>query len=218
MKALKNWNPLQLLFYFLGIIILAAGITLNTKSGLGVSPVISVAYVISVKTKIPLGSMSFYYYCFLILVQFILLRKDFKLFQLLQIGCSLFTSLFIGIFDNLFSNATDSLAIQFLVLFIAIFLTSTGVSLTVGMQVIPNPADGLADAIAKTTKKDLGFGKNLLDFTSILITLTLSFLLLGHIEGIGIGTLFTMILTGRFIAMERNFTKKLTEKVFSYNR
>ena len=36
------------LFYAAGLLILALGLTLNTKTGLGVSPIISVAYSISV--------------------------------------------------------------------------------------------------------------------------------------------------------------------------
>lgn len=35
------------LFYLMGLLILALGITLNTKTGLGVSPIISVSFSIS---------------------------------------------------------------------------------------------------------------------------------------------------------------------------
>ena len=39
MEKVNRW-----IFYILGMVVLAAGITLNTKKGLGVSPIISVAY------------------------------------------------------------------------------------------------------------------------------------------------------------------------------
>lgn len=35
------------IFYLIGIIVLASGLTLNTKAGLGVSPIISTAYIFS---------------------------------------------------------------------------------------------------------------------------------------------------------------------------
>ncbi len=35
------------LIYLMGMVILAFGITLNTKTGLGVSPIISIAYCVS---------------------------------------------------------------------------------------------------------------------------------------------------------------------------
>ena len=37
----------RVLFYVIGLLVLALGLTLNTKTGLGVSPIISVAYSIS---------------------------------------------------------------------------------------------------------------------------------------------------------------------------
>ena len=37
----------RILFYAAGLLILALGLTLNTKTGLGVSPIISVAYSIA---------------------------------------------------------------------------------------------------------------------------------------------------------------------------
>ena len=37
----------RILFYAVGLLVLALGLTLNTKTGLGVSPIISVAYSIA---------------------------------------------------------------------------------------------------------------------------------------------------------------------------
>ena len=76
----------RIIIYLAGIIILAFGITLNTKTGLGVSPIVSVAYCISVLTGINFGTMTFFYYVFLVFLQILLLRKDFKVWQLLP-GC-----------------------------------------------------------------------------------------------------------------------------------
>ena len=216
MKELRSFTPLRLIIYLIGIIILAAGITLNTKSGLGVSPVISVAYIISMKTGILFATLTFVEYCALIVLQIVLLRRDFSPFQFLQIGCSFFTSFFIGIYEKYLPTASSVIG-QYVTLLLAIFLTSVGISLTVNMKVVPNPADGLANAIAKTLKKDLGYGKNLLDFSCLAITIVLSFLFLGRLAGVGIGTVVTMILTGRFVAMERGLTKKLTDWVFNNN-
>lgn len=50
--------------YLLGLLILGCGIYLNTKTQLGVSPIISVAYNIAYLTHIPIGVMTFYLLCF----------------------------------------------------------------------------------------------------------------------------------------------------------
>lgn len=44
---MKKSTTFRWIFYAGGLLILAMGIILNTKSGLGVSPIISVAYSIS---------------------------------------------------------------------------------------------------------------------------------------------------------------------------
>ena len=47
--------PIRLIIYIAGIVILSFGITLNTKSLLGVSPIISMPYTISVLSGGALG-------------------------------------------------------------------------------------------------------------------------------------------------------------------
>ena len=68
-KSIYRW-----IFYIVGILILAVGLTLNTKSALGVSPIISVSYLFSQLTEISFGDTTFVYYCLFVLVQLIMLR------------------------------------------------------------------------------------------------------------------------------------------------
>lgn len=53
-------------FYTLGLLILSMGLTLNTKAGLGVSPIISVPYSISNIFYFNFGNATLVYYCFLL--------------------------------------------------------------------------------------------------------------------------------------------------------
>ena len=46
-------------FYLMGLLILAMGLTLNTKAGLGVSPIISLSYAASVIWNRNFGDMTF---------------------------------------------------------------------------------------------------------------------------------------------------------------
>ena len=50
---------LRIVFYAAGLLILALGIILNTKSGLGVSPIISVAYSIATIGGFNFGNITF---------------------------------------------------------------------------------------------------------------------------------------------------------------
>ena len=51
-------------FYLMGLLILAMGLTLNTKAGLGVSPIISLSYAASVIWNRNFGDMTFVLYGF----------------------------------------------------------------------------------------------------------------------------------------------------------
>lgn len=67
------------IFYLLGLFFIAFGISIAIKSNLGVSPASSLPYVLSRKfTRLTLGTWTTIIYCVLVLIQLILLRKDFN--------------------------------------------------------------------------------------------------------------------------------------------
>lgn len=198
----------RLIIYVIGLIILSLGITLNTKTGLGVSPIVSIAFCVSNITGLSFSVMTFAMYCIFVLLQFILLGKNFQILQVLQVIVSFLTSFFIDIFDRLIPVA-DLLWLRIVLLIIAILCVGIGASLTVGMKLIPNPADGLANVIGLKIKKSFGFGKNLFDFSCIFISLVLGFVFAGKIIGIGIGTICCMLFIGRVIALCSPWISKL---------
>lgn len=191
---------MRYLSYILGMIILALGITLNTKTLLGISPVISVPYSVSRIISSDLGMTVFIYYCLLIFLQFLIYRKKFDVFQVTQVFAALITSLFIDVFDA-FLPECSSTASKYLLLAAAIIITGIGAAITVGMNIVPNPADGMAKAVGDLFHRNLGFGKNTLDFSCLAITVIISLVFSGHLIGVGLGTVLTMIFTGRVVAL-----------------
>lgn len=209
---MKELNYKRVGIYVLGLIVLGCGIDLNTKTQLGVSPIISVAYNIATLTHIPIGVMTFIYYVLLVIIQWILLGKKFDYFQFFQIPASLLTSFFIQLFDGVIPVASGFPA-RIAMLILAIIITGIGASLTVGMKIVPNPADGLASVIGETCHKGFGFGKNLFDGIYIVISLIIGFVFTGGILGIGLGTVISMIFTGRVIALLESSISKLYSSV-----
>ena len=98
---------------------------------------------------------------------------------------------------------------RFIALFLAIALTGIGAAISVSMRVVPNPADGLADVIGQKLGKDMGFGKNVLDLTCIVIALIIGFVFRRSPLGIGVGTAIAMVLTGRVIAWFKPVTARI---------
>lgn len=209
---IKRINWAQCVTYVAGVMILAAGITLNTKSLLGVSPVTTLPYIASELTGISLGTTSFISYCVMLVLQAVLLGKLFRPIQLLQIVASVITSYFIEIFDRLMP-AANGLVSQVIFLLLAVVLIAIGASLMIAMRLIPNPADALADVIGLVSKKGFGFGKNLLDALHIIIALVIGFLTGHPLLGIGVGTVVSMILTGRVIALVHPYSEKWFKRI-----
>ncbi len=72
--------------------------------------------------------------------------------------------------------------------------------MTVNMNLVPNPPDGLTDLIGKKLNKDFGFAKNIFDSISIVMTIIICLVFSDHIIGIGVGTLIAVLMIGRTAA------------------
>ena len=95
----KKWI-LRIALYLIGIMVLALGITLNTKTNLGVSPIISMPYAVAQIFGYETGTAVFVAYLIFIVLQIVLLKGKFPPFQFLQVAASYLTSAFITIFDR----------------------------------------------------------------------------------------------------------------------
>lgn len=211
----------RLIIYVSGLLILALGIILNTKAGLGVSPIISVSYSISYIANINFGNMTFILYGVFVLVEFVLhtiiwIRsnkqrnlKKMLLMDALQIPLSFFFTRFMNLFssyipdfsENLHNTIWETIPARIVILLIAIILTGIGAAMSLDMRIVPNPGDGIVQAMSDFVGKDVGLVKNCFDLFNICLTITLCMIFVGHIVGIGIGTVIAVIGVGRVIAL-----------------
>ena len=198
MKTVNRW-----LLYLAGMLVLALGLTLNTKTGLGVSPIISVAFSVSEIWGWNFGDMTFLLYSLFVAGQFVLRGKNSRLTDLLQLPLSLVFSRVLNLYGALipYEVAEHGFLANFLLLLAAIFLTGAGAAITVNMKLVPNPGDGIVAAVAERLGRDQGFAKNVFDVGCVAVTCVLGLLAAGRIVGIGVGTIAAMIGVGRSIAL-----------------
>ena len=185
------------------MLLLALGLTLNTKSGLGVSPIISVAFCTSRLLELNFGDMTFLLYVLFVAAQFWIRGKDRRMSDLLQIPLSLVFSRVLNLYDAVipYDSAEASFVSNLAVLLAAVLLTGIGVSMTVNMRLVPNPGDGIVAALAQRLGWEQGLGKNVFDVGCVVLTCGIGLLASGHVIGIGIGTLIAMLGVGRSIAL-----------------
>ncbi len=205
----------RILIYTIGMLILATGLTLNTKVTLGVSPIISVSFAVSEIFDLNFGDITFLWYGLFVLIELAIHicgksddKKKIIILDIMQIPISLiftrFMNLFamiIPVFENDFSGTFwGTMVWRIIMLAVAILLTGIGAAMSLDMRLIPNPADGVVQALADLTEKKLGTVKNIFDISCVVIAVVVSLMLSGRVIGVGIGTVCAMFGVGRVIA------------------
>lgn len=229
MISSKKSTVLRILFYISGLLVLALGIILNTKSGLGVSPIISVAYSISTIGDFNFGNTTFMLYTVFVIIEIVLhtirnlrMRKNANkalepavhkslplilLMDLLQLPLSLIFTRFMNLFSAWIPAPGDNFVLKLVLLFFGIVLTGIGAAMSLNMRIIPNPGDGIIQAIADCIRKPVGFTKNCFDLCNICITISVSLIFAHHLIGIGLGTVLAVLGVGRVIALFNHLFK-----------
>ena len=83
MNKLKRY-----ILFLIGLFVNALGVSLVTKASLGTSPISSIPYVLSLNFPFTLGNFTIVFSILLIILQILILRKNFKLENILQIPVS----------------------------------------------------------------------------------------------------------------------------------
>lgn len=193
------------LFYAIGAILLAAGLTLNTKTGLGTAPVITTPFAVSQIWGFNFAGCVFVIYTIMTCLQFFV-KREWQVF--LQIPFSIAFSTVLNIFGSLLDFHFTLFWQNLLLLAAAIVITGIGVSLMLNMKLISNPADGFASTVGELCGRGMGFGKNAVDLLFVAITAVLTLAVSGHLMAIGLGTLVSMIGVGRVIAVFNHLFQK----------
>lgn len=209
---------LRILVYVVGMFILALGLTLNTKANLGVSPIISVPYSISQITGLNFGDLTFVVYAMFVVVQIIIhirLKNHKRIASdILQLPLSLIFTRLLNIF-TVHIPTSQNLGIRFIILTFAIICTGIGAAMSLSMQIVPNPGDGIVQALAERFDKSAGITKNLFDCLNLSITLCISLFIAHQIVGVGIGTVIAVVGVGRVIALFNHiFESKIEYLIF----
>lgn len=202
MEKLKRY-----LIFLVGLFVNSLGVSLITKANLGTSPISSIPYVLSLNFPFTLGNFTIFFSIFLIVLQLIILRKNFKLEHILQIPVSIIFGYFIDLTMILFSWVNPEAYIMKIVyLLIGCLILGVGVYMEVLADVVMLPGESFVRAIVLTWKTNFGITKICFDVSMSVIAAVLSFIFAGRLAGVREGTVIAALLVG-FIA--RLIGKKL---------
>lgn len=201
------------ILFIIGLFFAGVGVAFTKHGELGVSPISSVANVMSLKFDFfTIGSWLIIWNCVLILGQIVLLRKEFKLYQLLQIPLSFLFGYFtdFGMWIASFIPANVYFA-KLLMLFIGIAVLAFGISLSVIANVIMNSGEAIVKVISDKTGIEFGNVKVVFDISCVTVSIILSLIFFDmKIVGTREGTVISAVLTGFVVKF---FTRLLKERI-----
>ena len=177
---------------------------MNTKAGLGVSPIISVSYSVATIWGHNFGNTTLLLYSVFVLAEMIL--HSLLAYRRKKAGVPSVRKLSTVLLMDAMQFPLSLIFTRFLNVFGAqIVLTGVGAALSLDMRLIPNPGDGIVQTLSDFSGGSVGLTKNCFDIGNVLLTSAIGLLMAGQLVGIGLGTILSMIGVGRVIAVFNHF-------------
>lgn len=189
------------------LFVCALGVALITNSHIGTSPITSVPYVVSFLCPLSLGTLTFLMNVVFLLLQMLLLRKEFTPHYLLQLPAVLVFGLYIDLCMKLTSSViTDNYTYQLLCCVVGSAVLGLGITVQILSNATVLPAEGLLVVIAYKSHKMFGRLKIIFDSSLVLLALAISLLGLYSVVGLREGTVISALLVGNFVRLFSRLT------------
>lgn len=208
MKKRKTSETIKrYILFIIGLFISSFGVSFITKAQLGTSPISSIPYVLSLKFPLSLGEFTIIFSAFLVILQLIILRKNFKAQDLIQLPVSVAFGYFIDLTMHILKSMNpSSYVMKILDLLIGCVILALGVYLEVIADVAMLPGESFVRSIVKTFNKNFGNTKVIFDVSMCVAAAILSFIFFSKLQGVREGTIISALLVG--------FITKLFGKIF----
>lgn len=185
--------------FIISLFFAALGVAFTKRAGLGVSPISSVANVMSCRFPgITLGTWLVIWNCILIAGQVAILRRAFQPVQLLQIPLSFLFGWFTDFGLWLVSMLPEgSYPLRILMVLAGIAILGFGISLAVAADVIINSGEAFVKALSGLLHREFGNVKIAFDVLCVVLALVLSLAFFDFtVVGTREGTVLSALLTG----------------------
>lgn len=188
------------IFLLVGLFVNGLGVSFITKAGLGTSPITSIPYTLSLGFTPTVGMFTLVFNIFLVILQVILLRRNFQLQNLLQLPIIALFSFFIDLTMSLLGfMQPETYAMKVVSLIVGCLILGFGVFMEMVANVAMLPGEATVRAVSDVFSTDFGKTKIAFDSSMTIIAAILSFITFKHLDGVREGTIVAAILVG-FIA------------------
>lgn len=207
------------LVFLVGLFINSLGVSLITKADLGTSPISSIPYVLSLNIPFTLGEFTIVFSLFLILLQIVILGRNFKPENLLQIPVSVAFGYFIDLcMALLFAVQPQTYPVKVVGLLIGCVVLGFGVFLEVVADVVMLPGESFVRAVVFRWRTEFGATKVGFDVSIMLIAAALSFVFQSRLNGVREGTVAAAVLVGIIVRVMGRKLEILPQLLFGADK
>lgn len=206
------------ILFIISLFFSAMGVAFTKQGELGVSPISSVANILSYKfTALSMGSWLIAWNCLLILGQILILRRSFQPIQLLQIPLSFLFGWFtdFGMWCTSFIPV-NSYPVRIFMVAVGVIILGFGISLSVIANVIMNSGEAFVKALADMLRKNFGNVKIAFDISCVVISIILSLIFFNFkIVGAREGTVISAFCTGLTVKFFSKYIHKPVSRLLT---
>ena len=176
---------------------------MSVKSNLGVSPVSSIPYTITCITGLEMGKATILFHAFLVIIQIIILRKAFKMKNLLQVAVGIVFGYFTTFSNYLFSFLPDvnHMGIRLAMMLVSTFIIAVGIFFYLPADIIPLAGEGVMKTISDVLHIPFNKVKVAFDVTMVIVSLIACLIALHELGSVGVGTIVAAILVGTILGV-----------------
>lgn len=198
--------------YIFGLYLITLGVAFSIKSGLGSAPVSSIPYAMNLIWAIEIGIATIIFHSILVVIELILLRRDFKKKHFLQVFVGILFGAFTSFSVSLmyFIPNSNSFIISLLMIALSIMFIALGLFFYVPTNIIPLSVEGVTQAIAIVSHRPFSRIKVYLDISIVSTALILSYIFLGNIGSVGLGTVLGAVFVGTTVKYIHKMNKHIT--------
>lgn len=187
---------------------------LSIKSGLGVTPISSIPYSLTLASGANIGITTIIFNAILVFLQIPILKKRFKAKRLLQLINTVMFGYFTDLSLWILSPMPDlPLDVNFTLLIVSMFLIAAGILIYMPANIAPLPGEGVVEAISLAYNKRFSKVKVCFDTSMVVLSLIICGLFTSDIFGsVNIGTILAAIFIGIIIRYLTELYEKITGK------
>lgn len=202
-KSKKHFLKVRLGAYLLGLFIMTMGIAMSVKSNLGVSPVSSIPYTITCITGLEMGKATIVFHVVLVGLQILILRKAFKIKNLLQVVIGVVFGYFTTFCNYLFTflPTPELMVVRLLMMLVSAVLIAAGIFFYLPADIVPLAGEGFMQAVSQVTGIVFDRVKVGFDVTMVVVSLISCLLVLHRLGSVGVGTIAAAFLVGIFVGI-----------------